>query len=230
MERTSKICKVCGEDKELSMFYVKQRIGDKEYLYAHCKACDKVKRQTPEYRNKNNERQRAKRKQNPDQFREYDRLKRLRYTPEKKLQAALRIKEWQANNPDKIAAYRPKEVVQKYSKTYYEKHKETIKQKNLLYKKQNLDKCREWRHNRENKMLGGAISPGIIDKLYLLQQGKCACCGYKLGQNYHLDHIVPISKGGSNTDDNVQLLRDVCNMSKSAKDPIEYMQSKGYLL
>lgn len=230
MENKTKLCKVCGERKDLSMFYVKQRVGDKTYLHAHCKVCDKVKRQTPEWKAKHNERQCARRKNNPDQFREYDRLKRLRYTPEKKLQVALSIKEWRANNPDKIAAYRPKEVIQKYSKKYYEKHKETIKQKTLLYKKQNLDKCREWRHNRENKMLGGVISPGIIEKLYLLQQGKCTCCGHKLGQNYHLDHIVPISKGGSNTDDNVQLLRDICNMSKSSKDPIEYMQSKGYLL
>lgn len=230
MDFITKICKVCCEAKDFSMFYVKQRVGDKSYLYAHCKSCDKVKRQTPERKIKHNERQRARRKQNPEKFREYDKEKRRNLTQEQTLRKAQYHKEWETNNPEKLAAYRPKELVSMYSKSYYEKHKETIKHKTRAYKKLNLDKCREWRHNRENKMLGGSVSIGIIEKLYLLQKGKCACCGLNLGKNYHLDHINPISKGGTNTDDNVQLLKDICNMSKSAKDPIEYMQSKGFLL
>lgn len=230
MNLLQKICKTCGVQKDQAMFYIKQRINNKIYYSAHCKLCDKIKKKLPENKIKNNARVRERRKQNPSQFREYDKKKRLGYTPDQKLEVASKLKKWRENNPDKVASYRPKKAIQKYSKTYYEKHKELIKQKNSLYKKQNLDKCREWRHNRENKMLGGNISSGIIEKLYLLQKGKCACCKSKLGNKYHLDHIVPISKGGSNTDENVQLLRDICNMNKSAKDPIDYMQSKGYLL
>lgn len=43
--------------------------------------------------------------------------------------------------------------------------------------------------------------------------GKCARCGSR--ENLEYDHIVPISKGGSNTTRNVELLCEKCNRAKS---------------
>jgi len=51
-----------------------------------------------------------------------------------------------------------------------------------------------------------------------------------LGDDFHMDHIMPIALGGSNTDDNMQLLRKECNLQKQAKHPIDFMQSRGLLL
>jgi 5-methylcytosine-specific restriction endonuclease McrA len=51
-----------------------------------------------------------------------------------------------------------------------------------------------------------------------------------LGDNYHIDHIMPLALGGSNTDDNIQLLRQRCNNQKCAKHPVDFMQSRGFLL
>jgi 5-methylcytosine-specific restriction endonuclease McrA len=45
-----------------------------------------------------------------------------------------------------------------------------------------------------------------------------------------MDHIVPLISGGTNTDDNIQLMRSRCNQQKSAKHPIDFMQSRGFLL
>lgn len=45
-------------------------------------------------------------------------------------------------------------------------------------------------------------------------QGKCVQCGSKEKLEY--DHIIPISRGGSNTDRNVQLLCETCNRKKAA--------------
>lgn len=88
-------------------------------------------------------------------------------------------------------------------------------------------------HNRRARKRenGGVLSRDIADKLYKLQRGRCACgCGKNLGDDYHLDHIMPIKLGGANKDCNIQLLRPFCNTQKHAKHPIDYMQSKGFLL
>lgn len=50
------------------------------------------------------------------------------------------------------------------------------------------------------------------------------------GLKYHVDHIVPLIAGGSNDRSNLQILCQPCNNSKSSKDQIEFMQSRGMLL
>ena len=47
--------------------------------------------------------------------------------------------------------------------------------------------------------------------------GKCALCGAssKDGFVMHVDHVIPRSKGGKSTIDNLQVLCDVCNIGKS---------------
>jgi len=44
--------------------------------------------------------------------------------------------------------------------------------------------------------------------------------------SYHYDVIA----GGANDRANLQLLCGSCNKSKHAKDPIDFMQSRGFLL
>lgn len=77
---------------------------------------------------------------------------------------------------------------------------------------------------------GQRLSKGLREKLMASQRGLCVCCGEILGENAHLDHIMPIALGGSNTDDNMQLLRQRCNNQKHAKHPVDFMQSRGFLL
>ncbi len=45
--------------------------------------------------------------------------------------------------------------------------------------------------------------------------GKCAICGSR--ENLEYDHIIPVSKGGSNTARNIELLCEKHNRSKGAK-------------
>lgn len=76
----------------------------------------------------------------------------------------------------------------------------------------------------------GSLSKDLAKRLFSLQKGMCPCCRQPLGTTYHMDHIVPLIAGGTNTDDNIQLLRNRCNQQKSAKHPIDFMQSRGFLL
>lgn len=78
--------------------------------------------------------------------------------------------------------------------------------------------------------IGGKISKGIIAKLLKLQKGLCPCCKQPLGKDYHLDHIMPLARGGANADENMQLLKATCNLQKNAKHPVDFMQSRGFLL
>lgn len=88
-----------------------------------------------------------------------------------------------------------------------------------------------WKNNRAKRYAAqGKLSAGLSSKLFAQQKGKCPCCKQPLGNDFHMDHMMPLSLGGSNTDDNMQLLRKKCNLEKHAKHPVDFMQSRGFLL
>lgn len=50
---------------------------------------------------------------------------------------------------------------------------------------------------------------------YNKQNGKCAMCGQKIQYiNATVDHVIPISKGGKNSVDNMEVMCYVCNQMK----------------
>jgi 5-methylcytosine-specific restriction endonuclease McrA len=59
-----------------------------------------------------------------------------------------------------------------------------------------------------------AISSQVRREVWRRDGGSCVKCGSR--RNLEYDHIVPVSKGGSNTARNVELLCETCNRSKSA--------------
>lgn len=65
----------------------------------------------------------------------------------------------------------------------------------------------------------GKLSNGIIKELLIRQNFKCAYCSIDITDSRHVDHIVPIAKGGMNIDSNVQLLCPKCNIAKSDSHP-----------
>lgn len=171
-----------------------------------CKACNRAKAKA--WYAKNTERVRATQaehhKANPQRRREVSAACYARNREKYQLRAA----DYVAANPEKIRARDAK-----YRATHPEANR--LAQQNRRAKK---------------KEAGGRLSRDLSTRLFSLQKGKCPCCNQPLGDDYHLDHITPLALGGSNTDDNIQLLRAICNQQKHAKHPVDFMQSRGFLL
>ena len=55
-----------------------------------------------------------------------------------------------------------------------------------------------------------------FEKMFFNQRGRCAYCSEPLDDNFELDHVVPIAKGGGNTPRNVVLACIPCNRKKRA--------------
>lgn len=108
----------------------------------------------------------------------------------------------------------------------------TEKANQTAWRKSNPEALRANRLNRRARECSaiGRLSKGLAAKLFKLQRGKCACCARPLGSKYHLDHVMPLALGGSNTDRNIQLLRPRCNQQKNAKHPVDFMQQRGFLI
>jgi hypothetical protein len=97
------------------------------------------------------------------------------------------------------------------------------------YRKNNKAKVLEFAHTRKSRKFG-RLPKGTVQKLGESQKWKCVVCNVSIKGKYHLDHIQPLAKEGKHIPTNVQLLCPQCNVRKSAKDPIDFMQSRGFLL
>lgn len=66
----------------------------------------------------------------------------------------------------------------------------------------------------------GKVPPGIWARLYARQVGCCGVCGGLLGgvrRIIHVDHRVPLARGGEHHEQNLQLTHARCNLLKGAK-------------
>ena len=72
---------------------------------------------------------------------------------------------------------------------------------------------------RKNIVKARSVSLNIRIKVLSRDNFRCVLCGKSpatdLGAKLHVDHIIPFSKGGTNTLENLQTLCEQCNLGKS---------------
>jgi len=165
----------------------------------------------------------------------------------------IKAKEYQAKNRGAVLAkkkeYREKnqEKIQYYMEIYRDKNKNQLEQKTKEYRTKNIvllrEKARAYAiqnplqrraaeslRRARKKNSNGQYTAADVAKIHFLQKYKCACCGIETKNKFHVDHIMPLARGGSNDPLNLQILCPTCNQQKSSKHSIDFMQEKGFLL
>lgn len=73
------------------------------------------------------------------------------------------------------------------------------------------------------KIAGGSYAPEDIMKIRQKLGDKCRYCGAPLSGGGEVDHIVPVSRGGVNSADNLTLACRSCNRDKHSKTAEEFI-------
>lgn len=117
-----------------------------------------------------------------------------------------------------------------YFLTWARENKEKVALKNKKWKEKNRDKLNSYFHKRRALDIGaeGNFTDVDIKRIFHDQFGKCQGCNREFSETlkYTIDHIIPLSKNGTNWPINIQLLCGSCNYSKGPKLMDEWLEFK----
>ncbi len=155
-----------------------------------------------------------------------DRQERYRVDPEYRQRIRDAAKRRYANNPEqqKKALERAKRRVEqvgrgtinaawrKWART--ERGKESIRSSARKHRQSNLEYYALKAAERRARKLATQVE--FVDYQVVLEkaQGNCGICGEHLTAPIEIDHIIPLSRGGTHTYDNLQATHATCNRQK----------------
>ena len=110
------------------------------------------------------------------------------------------------------------------SREYHASHRAEDRERSQQYYLANpegfLSRANNRRAHKKNN--GGVHTAEDIKAQYERQKGTCFYCGKKVGKKYHVDHVIPISRGGYNGPENLVISCPKCNLSKGTKHPMDF--------
>lgn len=143
---------------------------------------------------------------------------------------AERHEKWRSGNKERIVSW---------NKQYNKENKELIANRKRQYiathKEQKAASKKRWQQSERGKVLTliycanrrarkknalGSHTAEELQEQLIRQSHKCYYCQGALGDkrsSYHADHIVPISRGGTNYIHNIVLTCSTCNLKKGNK-------------
>jgi len=115
----------------------------------------------------------------------------------------------------------------RYNKETREQRNTNSKHVNELRRlrlRRNPERVRVVQRNRYARQMGaeGHHTAQDIEILYKAQKGRCYWCDKRVGKDYHVDHVIPLSRGGTNWPSNLVIACAYCNCSRGNKLPHEW--------
>ena len=203
-----KLCSRCKTEKPIDEFpKVKSRNNSPG---TYCRIC--VNERRAEYVKRNHEKVKASK---------------LKWYRNNKESENARMKIWRLGNKDRM---------RDSMRAWKIKNSDHVKSYYAEWFKKNPDVVSSNSRNRRTRIANcdGFHIAEDISKIFAMQKGRCANCTKKLfktgEKKYHVDHIMPLARGGSNWPSNLQCLCPGCNLSKHAKHPDDWAKENGRLI
>jgi 5-methylcytosine-specific restriction endonuclease McrA len=172
----------------------------------HCKSC--IKARARNYRLSHRE-----------QYAQYEKVRatlphrveaRRKYQEEHKEQISEYKKRWSEENYERVVAYK---------RAYYEQYREQVIARSKEWTEDNLEKVKRFKANNRRKRRAAKNAGGRhftveeFDALCSTYGYACLSCG-ATDRVLEADHVVPLTKGGSDDISNIQPLCGECNRRK----------------
>lgn len=125
---------------------------------------------------------------------------------------------WRENN---------KEYSRAKNKEWRSSNREYIYQKNKKYVANNIEANRNyWRNSRAKRIakIKSGVESRDLTAWVEAQEKVCFWCGVDVSDGFHIDHYIPLSRGGEHELHNLRVSCESCNLRKHAKMPEEFMR------
>lgn len=237
--KNTKRCSACKEYKDLSEFYKNK--SKKDGLSCQCKSC--ARKYDTKYYEEHAEEKRNKAKawyrsnkesalQYAARYRNSHREELREYAKKRRIENSEKVREINrksyAKNREKWIAHARKLRLEnpEYLMRYRETNREELRKKGRKYISSHLDTVRinTQNYRARKRKAEGRHSIKDMRRTYKEQEGLCYYCGKSVAwEDRHDDHIMPVSRGGSNWPNNMAITCATCNIQKGNKTAEEYI-------
>lgn len=227
----AKTCNKCSTEKNIEDFSNNKRSKDGKNSW--CKACfsqyrkenakkfaerdrlyyennkEEILKRMSIYREENKDKVKEQKRIEYENNREKYLLRRKTYYRENRAEILKEMKLYQKENRERIAEYK---------RNYSIKNRHILAKKARVYAKNNAESFRE--RNARRKALLRQNKVGEVDYEKILKRDGLFCylCGSDIDDgDYHMDHVIPLSRGGSHSMENIKVTHARCNLIKHNK-------------
>jgi len=208
-----KTCTKCGVEKPRTAEFFNPRKDSRDGLHGTCRVCHRT--YTDSWWDRNRERGNALAKAWAERNAEHVKEMRDLYHEANRERRNAQIAEWARKNPERM---------RRLHRDWYRRNKGRCRKNAAAWSAAHPEERESYKRNRRARERGngGSHTGADVRAQYGRQHGRCYWCGEKVGRSYHVDHVVPVARGGSNGPENLVISCAHCNQSKNASLPHEW--------